>query len=33
MWTVGEGSSEVHETRDQSAIFKTATTQQDLGIA
>ena len=32
MWTVGEGSSDVHETREHIAIFKTKTTQQGLGI-
>lgn len=31
MWTLIEGSSVGHETREQNAIFKTATTQQDLG--
>jgi len=32
MWTVGGESSDVHETRQHSAIFKKTTTQQDLGI-
>ena len=31
MWTIRERSSEVYETREHSAIFKRATTQQDLG--